>query len=370
MGVVHERESSVRRDRSGASAVVRVSDVEVIAPNFKFRFSGVTATIVQLVPRQADEIAIAATGVGLPNGVPRLALWRLPLLLRRSRRRRFRIWHARRNLEMLAGLVLKSVFRAPLKLIFTSAAQRPHTRFTRFLMSRMDSVIATSRRSGRYLPVPHTVVMHGVDCARFRPPEEPEDLFERSGLPGRYAVGCFGRIRHQKGTDLFVDAMLRLLPDFPDWTAVVTGRTTRRHREFHRQLRERIARSGLEQRIVFLGEVPDPRPWYRRLTLHVSPSRNEGFGLTPLEAMASRTAVVSSDAGAYPEMIVEGVTGAVVPAGNADALVEAIRRYMKDPRLAALHGRNGRDHVCRNFPIENEVRGIDSVYRRIWREDA
>ena len=84
--------------------------------------------------------------------------------------------------------------------------------------------------------------------------------------------------------------------------------------------------------------------------------------------MASHTAVVASDAGSYPEMIVDGVTGAVVSAGDGDALVEAIRRYMADPKLAAAHGRNGRDHVCENFPVEKEMSGINAVYDRIWRE--
>ncbi|MDE0060844.1 MAG: glycosyltransferase family 4 protein [Defluviicoccus sp.] len=347
-----------------------VSDVEVIAPNLKIRLSGVTSTIIQLVPRQAEEIGIAVVGAGLPRGLPRIPWWKLPLLLGRPRRRAIRIWHARRNVEMLAGLVLKSVLRAPLKLVFTSAAQRRHTLHTRFLISRMDGVIATSRLSGRYLTVPHTVVMHGVDCERFHPPAAPEDGFERAGLPGRYAIGCFGRIRHQKGTDLFVDAMLRLLPDFPDWTAVVAGRVTRRHRGFHRRLRDRIARSGLERRIVFVGELPDPRLWYRRLTLHVSPARTEGFGLTPLEAMASRSAVVASDAGAHPELIVEGETGAVVPAGDGDALAEAIARYMREPELALAHGRNGREHVRRSFSLDREVNGIHAVYRRLWREGS
>ena len=268
---------------------------------------------------------------------------------------------------MLAGLVLRSVFRAPLKVIFTSASQRRHTWFKRFLVSHMDATIATSGRSGRYLTVPHTVVMHGVDCERFHPPRVPEDHFEHAGFPGRFAIGCFGRIRHLKGTDLFIDAMVRLLPDFPDWTAVVAGRVTPQHRKFHEQLRRRVKQAGLDDRVVFLGEMPDMRVWYRRVLLHVSPSRYEGFGLTPLEAMASGTAVVASDAGAYAEMIVEGVTGAVVPAGDGDTLAEAIRRYMEDPGTAAAHGRNGHEHVRKNFSLESEVEGIQSVYHRIWR---
>ena len=348
--------------------MTRIADVDVVAPNFKRRLSGVTSTIVQLVPRQAEEIGIATLGPGLPAHLPKIAWWQLPGLLKRPRRHCFRIWHARRNIEMLFGIMLKFLLRAPLRIVFTSAAQRRHTWFTRFLIARMDAVVATSRRSGGFLEVPHTVVMHGVDCERFHPPDESAGQVENTNSSPRYAVGCSGRIRHQKGTDLFVDAMIRLLPDCPDWVALITGRVTPEHRKYYEQLRRKIARAELERRILFLGEVHDVRPWYRRLLLHVAPARNEGFGLTPLEAMASGTAVVASDAGAHAEMIVEGVTGAVVPTGDGPALTEAIRRYIERPDMAAAHGCNARIHVQRCFALEKEVDGLNAVYDRVWRE--
>ena len=346
---------------------MRVVDVEVVVPNFKRRLSGVTSSIVQLVPGQAEHVRIATLGPGLPDHLPRLEWWQVPGLLRRPARRRFRIWHARRNNEMLAGVVLKVFCRAPLKLVFTLASERPHSSFGHFLMRRMDAVIAVNDRAGGYLKVPYTVVMHGVDCMRFHPPIGPEDRFDATGLPGRYAVGCFGRVRPRKGTDLFVDAMIRLLPDFPEWTAVIGGRVTLQHRGFHQRLLDRVASAGLERRVVFLGEV-DVRPWYRRLLLYVAPSLNEGFGLTPLEAMASRTAVVASAAGAHARVVVEGETGAVVPAGDGEALTDAIRHYMSRPELAATHGHNARDHVQRHFSLGNEVRGVNAVYDLLWQQ--
>ena len=350
--------------------MVRMADIDVVAPNFKRRLSGVTSTIVQLVPRQSQHVGIATLGPGLPTSLPKIAWWQAPGLLKRPARRRFRIWHARRNVEMLAGVVLRTVLRSPMRVVFTSAAQRHHSWLTRFLIARMDAVIATSERSGRFLRVPYTMVSHGVDCDRFRPSDEQEASLESTGLPGRFAVGCFGRIRHQKGTDQFVDTMIRLLPDYPDWTAVVTGRVTPQHREYYERLLLRVRQSRLEQRIVFLGEVADVTSWYRRLLLYVAPSRNEGFGLTALEAMASGTAVVASDAGAYPETVVDGETGAVVPAGDGDRLTEAIRRYLDDPVAAAAHGNNARKHVRRNFSLDNEVRGINSVYSALWHGES
>jgi mannosyltransferase len=345
---------------------VDVGTVEVIAPNFKRRLSGVTSTIVQLVPVQMRTLGIATFGPGLPNSLPKLRVRQLPALLKRPNTRPFRIWHARRNPEMLAGIVLRDVLRAPVKLLFTSAAQRNHKPYTKWLIRKMNAVIATSGRSGSFLEVPHTVVMHGIDLQEFHPPRASDDDFAASGLPGRYAVGCFGRIRRQKGTDLFIDAMIELLPEFPEWTAVITGRVTPEHRGFADELKKKIDDAGLFDRIIFLGEVPDVKVWYRRTSLYVAPSRNEGFGLTPLEAMASRTAVVASDAGAYAELIIPGKTGAVVPAGDGDALREAIRPYLANPRLAIEHGAAGLAEVVTRFPLEREANALAEVYEQMW----
>jgi mannosyltransferase len=346
--------------------VLDMSRIEVVAPNLKMRLSGVTSTIVQLVPVQARKLGIATIGPGLPDSLPKMRWWQLPSLLGLPASGRRRIWHARRNTEMAMGLLLRAVFRAPMHLLFTSAAQRSHQPFTKWLIGKMDAVIATSARSGSYLDVPHDVVMHGIDLDLFHPPRGGEDDFAASGLPGRYAVGCFGRIREQKGTDLFVDAMIELLPQFPDWTAVITGRVTVENRGFAQVLKDKIDRAGLTDRIVFLGEVPDVKFWFRRLSLYVAPSRNEGFGLTPLEAMASRTPVVASDAGAYAEMIVPGETGAVVQAGDGPALTAAIRPYLADPSMAETHGRQALAHVQRNFPLSREAEGVAKAYDRLW----
>lgn len=337
--------------------------ITVIAPHFKRRLSGVTSTVVQLVPEQVRlGRGIVTLGPGLPDHLPKM-LWRqLPALWRRPEQARWRVWHARRNTEMLPGILMRSVLRMPLKLLFTSAAQRKHSRYTKWLIRNMDAVVATSARSGSFLEVPHTVIRHGIDLEVFHPPRSADDAMAATGLPGRYLIGCFGRVRHQKGTDLFVRAMIELLPQHPDWTAVVCGRVTAEHHAFGEELKAAVAAAGLSDRIRFLGEVDDIKPWYRRLTLYVAPSRNEGFGLTPLEAMASQTAVVASDAGAYSEQIAIGETGAVVPAGNYEALRDAIRPYLANPRLAQEHGRKGLEHVQANFALRREAEALEEVY--------
>ena len=334
----------------------------VIAPNFKFRLSGVTSSIVQIVPQQCKlGQNVATLGLGLPDYLPRLrlrdlfSLWRLPF------DGAPRVWHARRNIEMLAGLVLRDVLRMPLKVLFTSAAQRRHTAYTRWLLRRMDAVVATSAASGAYLDVSHTVVPHGIDIARFSPGREAG----RDHPATTWFIGCFGRVRPQKGTDLFVRSMIALLPNFPGWTAVVCGRVTSRHTAFAAGLKHAVDAAGLSERILFLGEVDDIRPWYSRLTLYVAPARSEGFGLTPLEAMASATAVVASDAGSHAQAVVTGRTGTLVPAGDGEALTRAIRPYLAAPEMAREHGRNGLFRVQAHFTLEQEARQLGVVYEAV-----
>ncbi len=345
---------------------VDIKDVQVLAPNFKKRLSGVTSTIVQLIPAQNRMgQKVAAIGPGLPAHLPCVRfrdLWRLWLAGPLGGPR---IWHARRNIEMLPGIIMRDLLRMKVRLLFTSAAQRRHSGYTRWLISKMDAVVATSGRSGSFLEVPHQVIMHGVDTTLFHPGKTDEDTIAATGLPGRYLVGCFGRVRHQKGTDLFVRAMIELLPDYPEWTAVVSGRVTPEHKAFGDSLKSDTEAAGLIQRIIFQGEVDDIKPWYRRLSLYVAPSRNEGFGLTPLEAMASDVAVVASDAGAYAEMIAEGETGMVVKAGDYDSLRDAIRNYLADPEKTRQHAHAGLHHVRTAFPLENESERLGALYDKL-----
>ena len=214
--------------------------IEVIAPNLKRRLSGVTATIARLLPVQARSIGIVATGPGLPSHVPCIPL---RSVIRMSGRA-CRVWHARRNTEMLLGLILRHVLRKRLKLVFTSASQRNHTRYTRLLISGMDAVIATSRKSASYLRRPARVIGHGIDTGMFHPPPDRRAHRRSLGLSENVTIGCYGRIRRQKGTDVFVDAMLEVLPRHVGVTALVMGRAAHKHGPFLQDLREKVTRAA------------------------------------------------------------------------------------------------------------------------------
>jgi mannosyltransferase len=346
-----------------------LSELSVVIPNLHWRYSGVTAANRAVAPRLGRHLAAAWFGCDAPEGVERITLGDLFRLRSASQRIKPRVWHARRNNEMLAGLVLKRL-GWPFKLVFTSAAQRAHSAFTRFLIARMDAVITTSEASASYLKRPATVVLHGVDTELYRPPPDRAAALAATGLPGRYAIGCFGRVRAQKGTDVFIEAMCALLPKYPDFSAVVIGPVTLDQRAFARGLEARVVAAGLAGRVRFLGERPIeelPR-WYQRITIYAFTSRNEGFGLTLLEAMAAGTALVASRAGGAERVVIDGETGLLVPPGDAAALASALEPLMRDPERAAEMGRRARARAVAEFGNDAEVERIVAVYRTVLRE--
>jgi len=337
--------------------------LQLIVPNLHRRYSGVTATNRMVAPKLARLFRAGWLGPDAPDGIARIGVAEL---LKLRRHRMPSIWHARRNNEMIVGVLLRSL-GWPLKLVFTSAAQRHHTWITWWLIDRMDAIIATNNISASFLKREATVIPHGVDADRYAPPADRAAAYAQTGLPGRYAIGCFGRVRAQKGSDVFVQAMCRLLPRYPDFAAVLVGAVTAEHTSFANDLKKRIEAAGLQSRIIITGELPieDVQRWYQRLTIYAFTSRNEGFGLTLIEAMSAGAALVASRAGAAELVVEDGVTGVLMPPGDVDALVAALEPLMRDPAAAAQMGERGRARVLEKFSLDAEAAGIAEVYRSL-----
>ena len=287
----------------------------------------------------------------------------------RPRRGRWRIWHARRDIEILIGLLLRSLLRQPWRVVFTSAAPKRPGWWLRQLIRRCDAVIATSPRSAEFLERFDAMIFHGVDCAQFAPLAERQALLAEVGLAGQQVIASFGRIRPSKGTDLFVDALLTLLPHFPDWVGVITGLCQRPDQPYLKALQRRIKDMDLDQRIFFVGDLEptEIQRWYQRASICVAVSRREGFGLTPLEAMASGCVPVTSEAGAWP-WIIRPDYGVVVETGMLSPLIAALAELMIDPQRLATMGKQSRLIAQSKFSIETEAALINQVYVKLRSE--
>lgn len=343
------------------------SGIDVIAPNLKRRYSGVSSTVFRLVPLQAQQISIATTGPTLPSEIPQFPLSKLPFLSRTGPSGP-RIWHARRNIEMLAGLILKTVFRKKLKLVFTSAAQRRRGQYSRWLIRKMDAVIAASGKAHSYLEVPATIILHGIDANDFAPTPDRRALRAKLGLdPDALILGCFGRLRKQKGTDLFVDAMIELLPRHPEAQGIIMGGVTREQEAFVDDLKGRIAAAGLTDRLRILPEDKGftIAPWFQASDIYIAPQRWEGFGLTPLEAMSCGVPVVATRVGAFEDLVQPEHTGFLVDPEDLEAMIQATDALMSNAEMREKMGKAAREKVLAQHQIAQEADAINAVYKQL-----
>ena len=346
---------------------------EVILGNSNPRFSGVTSTMIQVLPHQQKMISMSVLGKHhLPENIPTLSFSSCIRKLRKPLDDgNCCIFHARRNNEMLQAVALKYIFRANIKIVFTATAQRQPTWITRWLISRADGLLTTSSVAASYLPrQPDLIVTHGIDSKRFHPPPlVKKDSWKTLNFPGQFGVGIFGRIRPQKGVDLLIEAMIQIFKRYPDCgaTVVIVGETTKKHESYFKSLNDRIHAHGLKERFLFLGKQAFERipELFRGISIVAALSRNEGFGLTVLEAMASGCAVVASDAGAWPD-IIRCEFGRLVPKNELDHTVDALEELIRLPsgKLDTM-GVKARAEIERNYSVEQEAQQLVDFYRSL-----
>jgi mannosyltransferase len=342
---------------------------ELVVTNFNRNFTGVSATAANVVAIQRTRYDMVLAGVPLP-GCPD------PVSLRAARaatrtppaERPFAIWHVRRNTEMRAALWARDVLRLPIRIVFTSAAQRRHSAFPRWLISRMDAVIATTEEAAGFVPHVRAVVPHGVDTSRFAPAPDRAAAWAALGYGGKRGIATIGRVRPEKGTDIFVETMLRALPDMPDVTALVIGRAASEHRAFEENLKARAAAAGLGERLRFIGEMPadDLPSLMPALSAVVQLPRYEGYGMVPLEAMASATPFVGSETGYFHAFSAQGQTGTVVPREQPDAAAAALHAMLSVTDRHAVMARAAREAAETHFSAKREADGIGAVYDALW----
>ena len=348
----------------------KIRDVALIATNLHRRYSGINSTLERVVSKQ-DQI-FGALVFGYAPSIPHLKtlpwyhFWKLWL---KPSVKPFRIWHARRNNDMIVGIIFRDILRMPLRLVFTSAGARHYSKFTQYLMAEMDALIATSPPAALCLKRLAVAIPHGMDLQIFCPAIDKSDLRKSLGIPKGIVVGCFGRIRPSKGTDLFLEAMFSIMEEREDVSLLLAGLVKKEHTDFFQQLVSQVSTKNLLNRFIQLGEVsmekiPD---LYRCLDVYVTASHVESFGVTPLEAMASGIPVVATRVGTFETQIVEGETGFLVPPGDVHGLRDRIEYLIENPERREKMGRAARNHVVEHFGIDREVQAIDSVYETLWK---
>lgn len=142
-------------------------------------------------------------------------------------------------------------------------------------------------------------------------------------------IASMGRLTHQKGFDLLLNAFAKVAGRHPDWRLRIIGDGPLRQ-----ELESHSKTLGLTSRVEFAGLVSNPAQFLRQANLFVMASRFEGFPYVALEALVSGLPVIYADCPSGPrEIIRDGIDGRLVPPGDVDALAAAMDKLMTDDHV-------------------------------------
>jgi glycosyltransferase involved in cell wall biosynthesis len=204
-----------------------------------------------------------------------------------------------------------------------------------------------------------SVIHNAIDAERFGRPQ-PQYRRRLQGLfarPPAIIIGGAGRLSPEKGFDLLVAAACRIAARDAQLGFVLFGEGNLRER-----LAAQIHAAGLDGRFVLAGFRGDLDALLPCLDVLVLPSYTEGLPNVVLEACAARVPVVATAVGGTPEVVEHGVNGLLVPAGDADALVSALRDLLGSPTRRRDMGERGRHKVVEDFTFAAQAEKYQQLF--------
>jgi glycosyltransferase involved in cell wall biosynthesis len=184
-----------------------------------------------------------------------------------------------------------------------------------------------------------------------------DSLPQSAPKPTLRKVVMVANLRREKGHDVLIDAAIGVLRRYPDARFELVGDGPER-----RSLMARAEALGVLHAFTFLGYRDDVRARMADGDMFVLPSRSEAFPNSILEAMAARLPIVAAGVGGIVELIVDGVTGLLVPPDDAGALSQRLCRLMDDPALAARLANAGHAEALARYSFDRMVGAFESLY--------
>lgn len=190
--------------------------------------------------------------------------------------------------------------------------------------------------------------------------------------PGRWVVGTVKTMADKYGIDTLIQAFALLLKKLQASDSALAERLHLRlvgDGPQAQALRRLAGQLGVAERVEFVGHVDHAQVPHQlaQLDVYVALSRldSESFGVAIIEAGAAARPVVVSDAGGLPEVVVDGVTGLVVPREDPQAAADAIERLLRYADLRQRMGAAARQHVAQHYRWDACVETMLQVYERV-----
>jgi len=176
-------------------------------------------------------------------------------------------------------------------------------------------------------------------------------------------IGWVGRFVNVKGCFDFLEACKLVVKEFPDARFLMAGDGYLKN-----EIEGRIRENLMEDKIFLLGYREDVPAIMRGIDLFVLTSHNEGLGMVLIEAMASGRPIVATDVGGVSDVVLDGVTGILVPSEEPDKIAAGIKKVLSSPELSERFGAAAKERA-QLFDIENTVKETINLYKEISKND-
>lgn len=255
----------------------------------------------------------------------------------------------------------------------TDLKMQLYNRLNRWSLPTCDRVVTVCEAFARQLtaregvrPERIAVRHNSIKVDGFTPAaadEEARRLRERHGVKeGERVVLAIGRLSREKGHVDLVSALGRLRRARPDidFKLLVVGEGPERSR-----VERAAADEGIAERVVFVGQVGDVRPYYAAADVLALPSHSEGSPNVLLETMAAGVPAVAAAVGGVPEIATHEKTALLVAPRDTAAMAESLARVLSDARLAAEMAANAAALVAAGYSPEAYARSLFGIYREL-----
>lgn len=209
------------------------------------------------------------------------------------------------------------------------------------------------------------LVYEGIDPRRFDGGTAAPLRKEFDLAPDQPVVGNIAHFADHKGQIYFIEAIPKVLKEFPDTRFFLVGQG-----ELRESLMAKAKELGIEKETIFPGFRTDVPNFFKLFNVFVMSSVQEGLCTSILDAHVCETPVVGTTAGGIPEVVQDGETGRVVPLANSQALAQGIIDQLKAPKRAKEMARAGREMVLTKFSTENMVEETLDLYYQLLQNRA
>ena len=245
-----------------------------------------------------------------------------------------------------------------------SARVRLYDALDKRILRYVDRVVCISRSQAdqvHSMGVPTTktrIIYNAIQSDRFARPNPNYGKRLRRLFPfsPMFIIGSAGRLSMEKGHAVLVTAASLVQKRYSQIGFVIFGEGRLR-----KALQNQIDRLGMTKSVIIPGYRPDLDRYLPHLDLLVVPSFTEGLPNILLESLAAHVPVVASAVGGIPELIKDGHTGRLVPAGNAEAMAESISQMISDRTAADRMRKNGHQSIQTHFSFACQGRMYESL---------